>query len=129
MNLIFQCSTDDAAMAWLLRLAGENNDLVTAVADNLRDRLESALYHFDGSDHDVTVRIFLPQPERQPDDLITLAEAAALADNPTISSIAGAMARGTLTTHTNPDAPQRQGRRLVSRAEFLAWRRERGWDG
>lgn len=116
-------------MAWLLRLAEDDNDLVTAVADHLRDRVADALYHFDGNDHDVTVRIFLPQPERQPDDLITLAEAATMADCPSISAIAGAMARGTLTTHTNPDAPQRQGRRLVSRAEFLEWRRERGWKG
>lgn len=127
--IIFQCSTDEAAMAWLLRLAEEGDNLVTAVADNLRDRLESALYHFDGDDHDVTVRIFLPQPERQPDDLITLAEASALADCPSINSISGAMSRGTLTTYANPDAPQRQGRRLVSRAEFIAWRRERGWEG
>lgn len=128
MNLIFQCSTDDAAIAWLLRLAGDGDDQVKAVADKLRDLLVDALVEMDGRDHDVRVTVYVPQTQDVPDDLITLAEAATLCDQPSIQSISQAVARGTLTRYANPAADLRQGRTLISRSEFEAWRRSRGWE-
>jgi hypothetical protein len=63
------------------------------------------------------------------DELIALAQAAELCDRPSVQSISQAVKRGTLTGYIDPLANERQGRTLISRAEFEDWRRGRGWEG
>jgi hypothetical protein len=50
-------------------------------------------------------------------DLITIKEAASLTGK-SIQSLSGMVSRGTVTGYTNEGAPKRQGRTLVSRAQF-----------
>lgn len=55
--------------------------------------------------------------ERRGIELVTIAEAARLRGI-TVQAISGALNRGALTTYMDPEANERQGRRLVDRAEL-----------
>ena len=63
--------------------------------------------------------VYEDAPHLQPEDVLTLAEAAKLL-GVSVQAVAQALDRGALTTVIDPDAPSRQGRRLVLRAEVEA---------